>query len=112
MREQAQHRRDQRSIHGAWDKLVDEMAAWHGDSIVSHELFAPATAEQAARAIAKLDFAEVHVVVTARDLARQIPAEWQEHLKHRSTIRLSRLRACRPQPRPGGAMVLAGARHS
>jgi hypothetical protein len=27
---------------------------------------------------------EVHVVLTARDLARQIPAEWQELIKHRS----------------------------
>ena len=26
---------------------------------------------------------EVHVVLTARDLVRQIPAEWQEHVKHR-----------------------------
>ena len=26
---------------------------------------------------------EVHVVVTARDLGRQIPAEWQERVKHR-----------------------------
>ena len=26
---------------------------------------------------------EVHVVLTARDLARQIPAEWQENVKHR-----------------------------
>ena len=26
---------------------------------------------------------EVHVVLTARDLGRQIPAEWQERVKHR-----------------------------
>ena len=26
---------------------------------------------------------EVHVVLTARDLGRQIPAEWQERIKHR-----------------------------
>ena len=26
---------------------------------------------------------EVHVVLTARDLGRQIPAEWQEQIKHR-----------------------------
>jgi hypothetical protein len=30
--------------------------------------------------------AEVHIVVTSRDLARQILAEWQEHLKHRSVL--------------------------
>ena len=30
---------------------------------------------------------EVHVVLTARDLLRQLSAEWQEHVKHRSTLR-------------------------
>lgn len=86
VREAAGRVRDPRAVSGAWQRLVDEMAAWDGDSVVSHELFAPATAEQARRAIDRLAGAEVHVVVTARDLLRQIPAEWQEHLKHRSTL--------------------------
>jgi hypothetical protein len=73
-------------VAGAWSRLVDAMAGWDGDALVTHELFAPATAEQAARAIASLEGAEVHVVVTARDLARQVPSEWQEHLKHRSVL--------------------------
>lgn len=77
---------DPERVAGAWDRLVDQMSSWDGDSIVSHELFAPATAEQAEQAVAKLGDAEVHVVVTARDLSRQIPAEWQEHIKHRSTL--------------------------
>jgi hypothetical protein len=29
---------------------------------------------------------EVHVVLSARDLARQIPAEWQENVKHRRLV--------------------------
>ena len=71
---------------GAWDRLVREAEAWTGTVLVSHELFASATEEQAARAIASFGAdTEVHVVVTARDLVRQIPAEWQEHVKHRST---------------------------
>jgi hypothetical protein len=71
---------------GSWDRLVREAEAWPGTVLVSHELFASATAEQAARAIASFgEGTEVHVVVTARDLVRQIPAEWQEHVKHRST---------------------------
>jgi hypothetical protein len=74
------------AVAGAWKKLVDEMSSWDGDSIVSHELFAAATAEQADEAVAALEGAEVHVLVTARDLVRQIPAEWQEHVKHRSTL--------------------------
>lgn len=70
---------------GIWDRLAEEARAWGGTVLVSHELFAVATAEQAARAVKMLGDAEVHVIVTARDLERQIPAEWQEHLKHRST---------------------------
>lgn len=78
--------RDPHAIPGAWRRLVDEMAAWAGDAVVSHELFAPATAEQAEHAIGMLGDGEVHVVLTARDLVRQVPAEWQEHLKHRSVL--------------------------
>lgn len=68
---------------GIWKRLADEAAEWSGDVLVSHELLAAATAEQAEAAVRALD-GEVHVVVTARDLQRQIPAEWQEHVKHRS----------------------------
>lgn len=70
---------------GMWDQLVAEALAWDGTVLISHELFAGASAEQARRAVAALaDGAEVHVVVTARDHVRQISAEWQEHVKHRS----------------------------
>lgn len=71
---------------GVWGRIVEATHDWHGDVLVSHELFAPATAEQAQRAIAAFGpEAEVHLVLTVRDLVRQIPAEWQEHVKHRST---------------------------
>jgi len=71
---------------GIWQQVVEEAEAWPGTVLVSHELFAAATAEQAERAVAAFSpDTEVHVVLTARDLVRQIPAEWQEHVKHRST---------------------------
>jgi hypothetical protein len=70
---------------GMWDRLATEALAWDGTVLISHELFAGATAEQARRATATLaEAAEVHVLVTARDHVRQISAEWQEHVKHRS----------------------------
>jgi hypothetical protein len=70
-----------------WDRLVEECRAWSGTSLVSHELFASATKEQARRALTSFgDDTEVHVVLTARDLVRQMSAEWQEHVKHRSTM--------------------------
>lgn len=71
---------------GLWKKLVSDVAAWPGDALVSHELFAAATAAQAASVVGSFEAAEVHVVVTARDLRRQVPAEWQEHIKHRSMM--------------------------
>lgn len=71
---------------GIWDRLVEEAESWPGTVLVSHELFAAATAEQAQRAVSSFGpDTEVHVVLTARDLVRQFTAEWQEHVKHRDT---------------------------
>lgn len=71
---------------GIWKQVVEEANAWPGTVLVSHELFAAATVSQVDRAVAAFGpDADVHVVLTARDLVRQIPAEWQEHVKHRST---------------------------
>ncbi len=74
---------------GMWDRVVEEVGATKRDVLVSHELFAAASAEQARRAVESLaDAGEVHVVLTVRDLVRQITAEWQEHVKHRSAVTL------------------------
>jgi hypothetical protein len=71
---------------GAWDRLAAEVRAWPGTSIVSHEILGRASRISVARAMESLgDDAEVHVVFSARDLVRQIPAEWQENVKHRRT---------------------------
>lgn len=70
--------------HRAWERVLERTAAWDGDVLVSHELFSLAPAERAAAALRRLEAAseEVHVVVTARDLVRQVPAEWQQRTKH------------------------------
>lgn len=67
---------------GAWDAIVAEANAWEGNVVISHEIFAAASSRQASRALDSLA-GEVHVVYSVRDLARQIPAEWQEGVKHR-----------------------------
>ena len=73
---------------GMWTRLVADAERWPGTSLISHELFAAAGPEQARRAVSSFGPAtEVHVVLTARDLLRQLSAEWQEHVKHRSTVR-------------------------
>jgi hypothetical protein len=73
---------------GAWDRLAEHARSWPGTSVISCELLASATPEQVERALASLDFAEVHVVCTARDLARQIPSVWQENVKTGQTTTL------------------------
>ena len=66
---------------GSWDALVRRVRRRSGTVIVSHEILAPAKPHVVERAFADLDDAEVHVVYSARDLARQLPAAWQESIK-------------------------------
>ncbi len=78
-------RRSPQAVH-AWDQLVDEVNAWPGTAVLSHEFFAAASAEQATRAAAVLGGAEVHVVVTARDTLSLVTARWQEYVKNGATV--------------------------
>jgi hypothetical protein len=72
---------------GAWDRLAERVRAWKGTVIVSHEILATASKQHVHRAMESFGTgAEVHVLVSARDLVRQIPAEWQENVKHRRTV--------------------------
>ena len=78
----------EREAVGAWDRLAAEVRAWPGTAIVSHEILATASRAHVARALESLTSGdtEIHVVLSARDLVRQIPAEWQENVKHRRTV--------------------------
>lgn len=73
---------------GAWDEVVERTKRWHGTTIISHEILATASRAHVQRALSSLGHpgTEVHVVLSVRDLARQIPAEWQENVKHRRAI--------------------------
>lgn len=72
---------------GQWNALMKRVRRSSADTIVlSHEILAAARHDQVERAINDLAGFEVHVVYTARDLGRQIPAEWQEHIKHRGEV--------------------------
>ncbi|WP_248579773.1 hypothetical protein [Nocardioides sp. InS609-2] len=78
---------------GAWDRLAADVRAWPGTSVVSHEILATASRTQVDRALTSLgadDGAEIHLILSVRDLVRQIPAEWQENVKHRSVITYER----------------------
>jgi len=70
---------------GAWQRLVDQIDEWDGSAVVSMEWLGSATAAQAARMVDSLAPARVEVLITVRDLARTIPAAWQEFLQNWET---------------------------
>lgn len=87
LREAAQAADDPTGSHvGEWELLVKQ--ALHADraAVISHELLAAATEEQAARGLASLAEAELHVVMSLRDFESLLPAEWQETVKHRNRL--------------------------
>jgi hypothetical protein len=70
-------------LAGAWDELRAEIAQWPGDSsIVSVEQLSVAPAKRIPELIESLAPATVHVVVTARDMARVLPSTWQENIQN------------------------------
>ncbi|HEY2635760.1 MAG TPA: hypothetical protein VGI54_00110 [Solirubrobacteraceae bacterium] len=74
---------------GAWDELAAKVRRASGDAIISHEILATASRVQIGRALDSVGHgrdAEIHLVLSVRDLVRQIPAEWQENVKHRAAL--------------------------
>lgn len=69
---------------GEWEILARQARQARQSAVISHELFSAADAQQAARAVRSLQPAEVHIVLTVRDIATLLPAEWQETVKHRN----------------------------
>lgn len=74
---------------GAWEELAEQVRVADGTAIISHEILATASRAQIGRALESLGHGagtEVHLVLSVRDLVRQIPAEWQENVKHRAVL--------------------------
>jgi hypothetical protein len=71
-----------RDVEGAWDHLAARAQAHVGTTVISHEALGAAAPRQVDRAMSMLKGLDVHVVVTARDPARQLVAEWQEGVQH------------------------------
>lgn len=82
--------RSEAMVTGAWDRVARAARAHQGTTVLSSEMLCLASEAQVSRAMASLAGCEVHVVVTARDLARQLPAEWQEGVKHGRKLSLNR----------------------
>jgi hypothetical protein len=70
-------------------EVLDDFSAQLGRSstphvLISQEQLSAATAKQAERMFGFLADFEIHLVVTTRSLARQVPSGWQERIKTRS----------------------------
>jgi len=59
-------------------------------AVFSQESLAACSPRQIDRLLAVCGDREVHVVLTVRDLARQLPSSWQEHLKAGGTARFAK----------------------
>jgi hypothetical protein len=68
-----------------WDRVVEDLRRHPGDALLSNELLAGLGGRQARRLVTALPDGELHVVITARDLARIIPSHWQTTIKNGRT---------------------------
>ena len=76
--------KDGRGNRGHWDKLVQEVHDWDGDrAVISQEFLCSANPKQVRRLVRTLAPADVHVIYTARDPSRVIPAAWQTHVRNK-----------------------------
>ncbi|RHW28716.1 hypothetical protein D0Z08_02370 [Nocardioides immobilis] len=73
-------------LEGTWQRLCDGARAYPGTTIMSHELLGAAKREQVDAGMAALEGLDVHLVVTARDLARQVASDWQERVKNGNPV--------------------------
>jgi hypothetical protein len=85
LRETPDQREGTKGIEGSWDRLVEIANGADSDVLLSSEHFVFAVRRQIERAVSALD-GELHIVYTARDLVRQVPAVWQERIKNQKTV--------------------------
>lgn len=78
--------RSAEELAGTWQRLSDGARDYPGITIMSHELLGAARREQVDAGLAALDGLDVHLVVTARDLARQVASDWQERVKNGNPV--------------------------
>lgn len=68
---------------GYWQRLVEEVRAWPGTAVVSMEYLAPRRSEKITMIKEAFAGSDLQVVLTARDLARNVPAMWIETVQNR-----------------------------
>lgn len=81
---------DPPAVTRAVERLPAELRRARRTAIISQESLATASPEQIARLLAATAGRETHVIVTLRDLGRQIPSAWQQSLQAGHSERLGR----------------------
>lgn len=77
---------DPPQAHRALDRFERKLSRCTAPTaLLTQEALAPTTPEQAQALLARADGREVHVVITARDFARQLSSAWQQRIKDRHT---------------------------
>jgi hypothetical protein len=71
---------------GEWDVLTRQALRSRHAAVISDELLVACNPAQADRAVRSLLSAEPHIVLTVRDFASLLPAEWQESIKTRHSV--------------------------
>ena len=80
----------QAEVPGAWQAVVEQARDWPGEqALLSEEFLVNARPRHVRRIVAAFDDAEVHVVVTVRDLARVVASMWQQEVVKSRTWRLA-----------------------
>lgn len=86
---------------GEWEVLAAQARQARRLALISQESIVAANPGQVRRAVRSLGD-DVHIVLTVRDFASLLPAEWQELVKHRQTRSwrdwLADVRAAEPAP--------------
>lgn len=70
------------AVAGTFARILDLAREHGGTALVSHEIFSAATRKEIDAIGARLDGFEPRVVVTVRDVARTLAAQWQERVKN------------------------------
>lgn len=74
---------------GEWDAVATRTRDWSGSTvIISNELLGGSEPDRIAAGVESVKPADVHVIFTARDFARQLVSDWQEQVKHKHTVTL------------------------
>jgi len=74
---------------GEWEKVASRARDWTGSTvIISNELLGGSSPDRIAAGVASVQPADVHVIFSARDFARQLVSDWQEHVKHKHRVTL------------------------